>query len=122
MGDRDDLDPAWSAATTAANMRMRKAGRTAWDEEDYALAVCIFESSCAPWRPSTFARLCPPDTNHCPIHPQIRLVTFCPACRGQAGGARRTEAQAAARKLVKAKGEASRRRRGLAPPEPHAPP
>jgi hypothetical protein len=22
----------------------------------------------------------------CPTHPHIHLVTFCPACRGQAGG------------------------------------
>lgn len=44
----------------------------------------------------------------CPVHPAAKLVTFCPACRGQAGGARRTEKQTAARKLIRAKGEAKR--------------
>jgi len=32
-------DLAWAAATDAANRRMRQQGRTAWDEDDYALAV-----------------------------------------------------------------------------------
>lgn len=35
-------DLAWAAATDAANRQMRKAGRTAWSEADYDLAVTTF--------------------------------------------------------------------------------
>lgn len=36
-------DLAWAAATDAGNRRMRKAGRTAWSEEDYGVATREFD-------------------------------------------------------------------------------
>ncbi len=43
------------------------------------------------------------DTRHaCPVHPETKLVIFCPACRGAAGG-RKNKGRPSPRKGTKAK-------------------
>lgn len=42
-------------------------------------------------------------TPRCPIHPTVKIVTFCPACRGSKGGAAKSPAQTEHRRTLRQK-------------------